>query len=286
MGNNNINIIVKKSTNIGRLNNIYQKIKLHKVDLLDLKGLKKVVNKVNPSIIVHLATYSAYRDQQASLEMIETNVKGALNLLEASKNINYDVFINTGSSSEYGIKDQPMKESDLLKPISFYAATKASATLMCQVFARQYQKTIVTLRPFSVFGPLEDEKRFIPTIIKAIIENKPIKLTPGNQRRDLIYIEDAIDIYINSILKGKELSGQILNMGSGIEYANDEVVQALFKVTGKKVRVEKGAFPKRLWDTSHWVADISKAKKLLNWKPKFNLEEGLKKTYEWSIQNT
>ena len=257
------------------------KVKIYNVDLLDKKQLTKIVNKINPNFIIHLATYSNYRNQTDTEEMIDINIKGTLNLLLASKNIDYKLFINTGSSSEYGIKNNPMKETDLLEPISFYAATKASVTFLCQAFAKEYQKPIITLRPFSVYGPFEEEKRFIPTIIKAVVENKLIKLTPGNQRRDFIYIEDIIDIYIKSLSCGKKLSGQILNMGTGIEYTNDEVIQTLFKETNKKVKIEKGAYPKRIWDTSHWVADISKTKKLLNWKPKFTLGKGLRYTYNW-----
>ena len=70
-------------------------------------------------------------------------------------------------------------------------------------------------------------------------------------------------------------------MGTGKEYTNDEVIETFFKVTGKKVPVKKGEFPKRMWDMPHWTADISKTKRLLNWKPKFTLEEGLKNTYLW-----
>ena len=281
LGYGNINLIIRNSTNLSRLKNILAKVNLHKVDFSDKKSLQKVISKINPSIIIHLAAYSAYRDQKAVSQMVETNIAGTLNLLMASKNINYDVFINTGSSSEYGIKEKPMNEDDILKPISFYAATKASATLLCQVFAKEYRKPIVTLRPFSVYGPYEEGNRFIPTIMKAAIENKPIKLTPGSQRRDFIYIQDVVNVYIKALSCGKKLSGQILNMGTGIEHTNDEVVQTLFRVTGKKVKIEKGAFPKRLWDTPHWVADISKTKKLLSWKPKFTLEEGLRYTYNW-----
>lgn len=277
----NINLIVRKNTDLKRLKNILPKINLFYSDLLDLGELKAIINKINPSIIFHLATYSAYRNPQATIEMLDANIKGTLNLLLAAKDINYDVFINTGSSSEYGIKQKPMTEKDLLEPISFYAATKASATLLCQVFAKEYQKPIVTLRPFSVYGPMEEKKRFIPTIIKAVFENRTIKLTPGNQRRDFIYVQDVVDIYIKTMIQGKKLAGQILNMGTGIEYTNDEVVQTLFKIAGKKVTIEKGAFPKRSWDTSHWVADISKTKKILDWEPKFTLEDGLKKTYRW-----
>ena len=282
--NYNVNLILKKSSDLWRIKEVLNKVKIYRGDLLNKKKLTKIVNEINPNFIIHLATYSNYRNQTDVEEMTDINIKGTLNLLLASKNIDYKIFINTGSSSEYGIKEKPMKENDLLEPISFYAATKASATFLSRAFALEYKKPIVTLRPFSVYGPYEGKRRLIPTIVKAVIENKPIKLTPGNQRRDFIYVKDIVDIYIKTLSYGKKLSGQILNMGTGIEYTNDEVVQTLFKVTGKKVKIKKGAFPKRLWDTSHWVADISKTRKMLSWKPKFSLEDGLKKTYEWSVK--
>lgn len=273
--------ISKKSSDLWRIKDILDKVDVYHADLLDQKKLTKIVNRIKPEFIIHLATYSDYRNQNSVEDMIDVNIKGTLNLLLASRDINYKLFINTGSSSEYGIKNKPMSEKDLPEPVSFYAATKASATILCQVFAKEYKKSIVTLRPFSVFGPYEEKSRFIPTIIKAILENKPIKLTPGNQRRDFIYVDDIVDIYVKTMNEEKKLSGQVLNMGTGIEYTNDEVVKTLFKITGKRTDIEKGAFPVRLWDTPHWVADITKTKRLLKWKPQFDLEKGLRETYLW-----
>ena len=279
--NYNVSLILKESSGLWRIKDILDKVKIYYVDILDKNNLAKTVKKINPVFIIHLATHSDYRNQSDVEQMIDINIKGTLNLLMASKNINYKMFINTGSSSEYGIKDDPMRENYSLEPISFYAVTKASSTLLCQMFAKEYKKPIVTLRPFSAYGPYEEKTRFIPTIIKAVIENKSIKLTPGEERHDFIYIDDVVDIYLKTIQKGKSLTGQILNMGTGVEYTNDEVVQTLFKITGKRTKIEKNAFPKRLWDTPHWVANISKTKRLLNWKPNNALFEGLKKTYEW-----
>jgi len=236
--NYDVNLVLRKSSDLWRIREILNKVKAYHVDLLNKKKLTKIVRKINPNFIIHLATYSDYRKQTDAEKMIDANIKSALNLLLASKNIDYKLFINTGSSSEYGVKNKPMNEKDCLKPISFYAVTKASTTFLCQVFANEYKKPIITLRPFSVFGPYEEEKRFIPTIIKAVIENKSIKLTPGNQRRDFIYIDDVVDIYIKALSYGKKLSGEILNIGTGIEYTNDEVVQTLFKVTCKKVKIK------------------------------------------------
>jgi len=284
--NYDINLLVRPSTNLWRLKDILPQIKIHQVDILKKQDLSKRIRNINPSTIIHLATYTQYRNQQDYEQMIKTNINGTLNLLDASKNINYDIFINTGSSSEYGIKNKPMKEIDILEPISFYATTKASATLLCQAFSREYKKPIVTLRPFSVYGPYEERDRFVPIIIEAVIKNKPANLTSGDQRRDFIYINDVIDIYIKTIVKGKSLSGQVLNMGTGKEYTNEEVLKALFAVTKKKVLINKGAFPNRIWDTSHWVADISKTKKMLDWQPKYTLKKGLKETYNWFSNKT
>src|SRR3990167_9142132 len=174
-----------------------------------------------------------------------------------------------------------MKENDFLEPISFYAAAKAGQTLLCQAFAFQYNKPIVTLRPFSVYGQYEQNDRFIPTIIRAVIEKKPIKLTEGKQRRDFIYIDDMVNAYIKLLKHGKKLKGRILNIGTGKEYTNDEIVKTLFRISNKKTVIKKGKFPKRIWDSPHWVADISNAKNLLNWTPAYSLEKGLTKTYNW-----
>ncbi|MEX2013065.1 MAG: NAD-dependent epimerase/dehydratase family protein, partial [Candidatus Levyibacteriota bacterium] len=234
--------------------------------------------------IFHLATYADYRDQNKIFEMIEANIKITANLLLSTVGINYKVFVNTGSSSEYGFKKKAMRERDLLEPISFYAATKAGTTLLAQAFAYYYKKPVVTLRPFSVYGPLEEEKRFIPTIIKSIINGKSINLTTGSQKRDFVFIDDIVEAFIKTIDNGTRLTGQIVNIGTGKQYSNDEVVNKLFKVTGKKVKINKGKFPLRIWDSPYWVADISKAKKLLGWTPAHSLENGLLKTYNWFTQ--
>lgn len=276
-----VNLILKESTNPLRVKNILDRVKIHRLDILDKNALVKTVAKINPQIIFHLATYNRYRNQNESESMINVNIVGTFNLLMATKNINYKLFINTGSSSEYGFKEKPMQEMNLLEPASFYAATKASASLLCQVFSKEYQKPIVTLRPFSVYGPYEEKDRFIPTIIKAVVAGEKIKITAGDQRRDFIYIDDVVSIYLKTIKIGGSFSGEIFNMGTGIEYTNDQVVKTLFRIAGKKVAVEKGAFPKRLWDTSHWVADVTKTKHFLNWEPSFSLEDGLRKTYLW-----
>lgn len=276
-----VHVISKHTTKLHRLSSVMSYITVHTIGLNDQDTLKKILRKISPSHIYHLAAHGSYSHQIDFDEMTAVNIYGTLNLLTASRDILYKAFVHTGSSSEYGFKSHPMKEIDVLEPISFYAATKASATLLCQVFARQYHKPIVVLRPFSVYGPEEEPSRFIPTIISRVLANIPIQITPKDQRRDFIYIDDVIDAFVRAGVSASQFSGNIFNIGTGREYTNDEVVKMLLKVVGKSVPVEKGAYPPRMWDTPHWVADISLSKKHLDWKSRISLSDGLVRTYNW-----
>lgn len=278
------NLLIRHSTDMWRLKDILKNVRFHKVSLLDKNRLREVAHRVNPAAIFHLATFTDYRHQDKIQEMIDTNITATANLLLATCDVPYDVFVNTGSSSEYGFKEKSMKEKDLLEPISFYAATKGGATLLAQAFAHYYEKPVTTFRPFSVYGPLEEAKRFIPVVTESILSGSPINLTTGSQRRDFIFVDDVVEAYIMSMKHGSKLKGEILNIGTGKQYTNDEVVEILFKVTGRKVPIHKGAYPVRLWDSPYWVADVTKAKKLLGWSPKHSLESGLLATYNWAKQ--
>lgn len=276
-----VHIVSKPTSNLWRLKDIEKDIKIHGADILEEEKLKETLSKIRPDFIFHLAAYGSYSIQRDAEKIIGTNINGTLNLLNASWGINYKSLVITGTSSEYGFKQKPMKETDVLEPISFYAASKASATLLSQVFAREHKKPVSIVRPFSVYGQYEEPTRFIPTVINALINGTDINLTPGDQRRDFVYIDDVINAYLSFLETNKNLTGEIFNIGTGIQYSNDEVVETLFKITGKKVNIKKGAFEKRMWDTSNWVADISKIKRELGWQPKFTLEKGLKKFYNF-----
>lgn len=275
-----VSIITRQKSKITTLKDILPLIDVYYSDLLHLSKLEKIMKSVKPNYIFHLATYPNYRSTKDIHNLVETNIIGTLNLLIASKKNNYAAFVNTGSSSEYGIKNHPMKETDSLKPISFYAATKASATFLSSVFAKIYNKPIVTFRLFSVYGPNEEEDRFIPTAIKAGVLEAPLFLTKDIVRRDFIFVDDVVDAYL-SIMNRSIAPGEIYNIGTGKQYSNHDIVGALEKIIGKKIKIAKKTFKNRPWDTKTWVADISRAKNDLGWHPQFSLEKGLRTTYRW-----
>jgi len=281
-GKNKIHIILRKTSDTWRINDILDKVSIHYVDLNNVQEVNKAVKKIKPEIIYHLAAYENYLEE--SRKNLETNIFGTLNLLEACNKVGYDVFINTGSSSEYGTKVEPMSEEDLIKPNSYYSIAKASQTLLCQHFAREKKMPIITLRLFSVYGPYEGSRRLIPTLINNCLKGKDLSLVLSKTARDFVFVDDVVEAYLK-VAQLPKLAGNIFNIGTSKQFFLKDIVSLVIAMTNAKVKQNWGAMPSRSFDTNTWVADISKAKKMIGWKPKYNLKNGLEKTIDWFRNN-
>jgi len=278
--NEEVHIILREKKNLCLIEYILDRVTPHISDLTDLGELQKIIYKIRPTVIYHLATFGAYSYQDDPDKIIKTNILGSWNLLKVTSQIDYELFVNTGTSSEYGFKETPMKETDLLEPASYYAVTKCSQTLLCSYTAKRDKKPIVTLRPFSVYGPYEGAARLIPKLMRSLYLKQKINLVSPEISHDQIYVDDVVDAYL-LIDKLKNYNGEIFNIGTGIQSTVKEVVETAVKVTGRTTDFRWGEMKQRAWDTKNWVADISKAEKLLNWRPKIDLKKGLLLTWEW-----
>lgn len=281
-----VHLIEKRESNLWRLKNIKDEITINYIDLKDYNKLEKFILKFKPQIILHFAAYGTYpRKQQELREMVETNLWGTINLINACSKIKFKCFINTGSSSEYGIKSKPMRETDFLEPDNPYGITKAAATIYCQYTAKKFGLPIVTMRPFAVYGYLEEKERLIPTVIKSCLTNSELKLSSPNSVRDFVFIEDVIEVYFRAIKNIQKVKGEIFNLGTGKQNTVGEVVRIIKKITNSSVKPQYGEMKIVQSEPKHWLADISKIKKLLNWQPKYDLEKGLKKNVNWFKKN-
>ncbi len=139
---------------------------------------------------------------------------------------------------------------------------------------------IVILRIFSAYGYWESPTRLIPTAIMTAFENGKMDLTAPGYRRDFVFIEDVVDACLLAI-NAEDPRGEIINIGSGQQATNEEAVEAIQEITGRTIRVRAGSYPARASDTSHWVADIQRARLLLGWEPRHTLHQGLAKTVAW-----
>lgn len=283
-GKNDIHIVLKDDLNKWRISDILDRVKVHYVDLTDNNSVVDMVQKVKPKIIFHLAAYGAYPFQKEINSIRAVILNGTMNLVLACQEVGFNVFINTGSSSEYGFKKEPMKETDILEPNSHYAVFKSAATLFCQYEAISKKLPIITLRPFSVYGIYEEPTRLVPTLITRFFKNECPPLVDPNTARDYIYIDDVVDLYILTATR-PELGGKIFNMGTGKQSTLKDIVDIAINLTGAKVEPQWGSMESRIWDQNIWLADMTKTQKAFNWQPKNDLRMGLTKTIEWFRNN-
>ena len=214
--NINVNLFLKKETNKWRIKDLLGSTNNYYVNLEDKSKVNETINKIKPKTIFHLATHGAYPFQTNFSKIKKTNLESTINLLMACEKNGFTKFINTGSNSEYGFKNKPMSEDDILVPNSYYAVFKSASTLFCQYEAISKNLPIVTIRPFHVFGPYEEKTRLIPVLITNLLNNNCPPLVSPKISRDFVYIDDVVRFYLYVAIN-KNISGKILNIGSGKE---------------------------------------------------------------------
>lgn len=275
-----VHCLTRAASNRWRLADIAGRITEHVADLTDHAGLEALIGEIKPRIVYHLAAYGGYPFQQDRERMLETNLKATVNLLHACACIGFEAFVNTGSSSEYGPKTAPMKETDLLEPVTAYGVTKSAATLYARFLGLRERLPVVTLRLFSPFGYYEEPTRLVPTVIKACLGGERPKLANGRAARDFIFIDDVIDVYC-LIASRQGIQGEIFNVGLGVQHSVAQVAAKIIELTGAAVEPDWGSQDGRVYDSDLWVSDNTKLKAFLNWTPRYSLEEGLHRTIDW-----
>lgn len=275
-----VHAIVRPGSSCHRLADIAGEATIHSVDLCDASLVRIAIQRLAPAVTLHAAVHNAYRRDDPLSVVVANNVIATANLLDALAALKGGRLVYLSSSTEYGPAANPHGERDSLNPITPHGATKAAATIIVTQQARARRVDAVILRLFSAYGPWEPEHRLIPRAIKAALDGTVLPLTRLGLRRDYVYVADvAAACILASITPG--ISGEIINIGSGIQTANEELVEKIARITGHPLRAQAGAYPPHATDTEHWVADIRLAKSLLAWSPRYSLDTGLAKTVEW-----
>jgi nucleoside-diphosphate-sugar epimerase len=280
-----IHLFVRPNYQSWRIKEIKTDLRLHTVNLEDEEALRQRVDRIKPERIFHLAVHGAYSDQNNLQQIINTNIIGTVNLLQACAKTGFEVFVNTGSSSEYGYKDYPPRETEYLEPNSYYAITKASATFFCRYIAQNQNLRIPTLRLYSVYGAYEEPRRLMPTLIQQGLKGELPPLVNPKIARDYVYIDDVIDAYLLAAMMDTSELGAVFNVGTGMQTSLRDVVEIARRVLNIKAKPQWGSMPDRHWDTTVWVADNRKIQAELGWTPDYTFEEGFKKMVNWYKQN-
>jgi nucleoside-diphosphate-sugar epimerase len=264
-----------------RLREVQNEAGVLEADLRDGEAVERLVAEARPELVMHLATHGAYSWQEDSERIFETTVLGTLNLLSACEAAGVRRLVNAGSSSEYGYKDHPPAEDELPEPNSDYAAAKVAATTWCGYFARERGVETVTLRLYSIYGPWEDPKRLIPTIVREALAGGLPPLVGPDVARDFVFVDDACSAFLSSADAPEVAPGAVYNVASGRQTTIRDVVETVRDTFGVDAEPDWGSMPERAWDTTSWVGDPAKIERELGWRAETDLADGLRKTAGW-----
>jgi dolichol-phosphate mannosyltransferase len=256
----------------------------HVADLGDPSAVDALFAAVRPEWVLHLAAYGAYPSQTDVRQCVRTNVEGAVNLIDAAARHGVLRFVNTGSSSEYGLKDHPPDEDEPAEPNSLYAVTKLAATGYARHVARAGRLHALTLRLYSVYGPYEEPSRLIPAAIVRGIEGRLPPLAAPEIARDFVFVDDVVDAYEAALSAGVPPGG-VYNIGTGTQTSLRAVVnvaRAHFDIAEEPAW---GTMAARTWDTSTWVAKTARARAELGWEASTPFEKGFRLTATWLAES-
>lgn len=231
--------------------------------------------------LVHLAARAGVRASiNQPLLYEKVNVAGTLSLLELAKKLSVKHFIFGSSSSVYGNNTPvPFREdAQCDQPISLYAATKRGAEFLCYTYHKLYKIPVTILRFFTVYGPRNRPDMAAFKFTDFIAKGKPIETYGAGTSRDYTYIDDIVN-GIMATLKLKNPHFNIINLGNSSPTGLSEFIRTIEKTVGKKAILVKKELPQG--DVQNTYADISKAKKILKWKPKISLKNGIARLWEW-----
>lgn len=232
-----------------------------------------------PDYIINLASIvTAERNLSLFDSMIASNLKVLLNLYECFKDEKrLKLFIQFGSSEEYGNDGSPFMESMREEPNSPYALVKQLTTNTAMMLHRNYAFPIMVVRPGNLFGPLQGGKKFIPYVIDSLKQNAPLNVTPCEQKRDFIYADDFAWA-IGELLKNHTKAvGQIVNVSSGESLSLKSIIEHCRKVIGSKSEVNYGAIPYRENEMMDLRCSVSKLETIIGQPVKFDMLNRLEK---------
>lgn len=247
------------------------------VDVCDATSIDAAFRAVLPPIVIHCASYGVnYADQDPD-RALAVNTHGSIAMLYAAARHGVARFIHIGSCFEYGHHPGFISEEASLNPTAIYGATKAATSLLMRERAHALGVDLLIARPFGIWGPGEPAFRLIPQVIRACLNQCPLKLTPCEVVRDYSYVEDIADDVIALALEADAASGTIVNIGSGQSVILRDFVLSVARLLDGESLMHFGELEPRPTEMRSLVADTRRLRCLLGDRPRTALAEGVRR---------
>ena len=258
-------------------------------DLRDAKAVRAAVAEAGPQIVVHLAAAGVTNSGVDPILALAVNAGGTLHLLEALKERapkgGVRRIVLAGTCYEYGASQRADESADRrsavegLDPFNAYAASKVAAWAFGRMYWRAHGLPIVTVRPFQVYGPGQPARTLVPAAVRLALAGKDFSMTPGEQARDFVYVDD-VTAGILAAIQAPGVDGLSLDLGTGRACTVRHVVERIWTLTDAAGRMLPGALPYRPGEVMHLTADADRTARLTGWRAQMGLEQGLRHTIE------
>jgi len=260
-----------------------QEFEFIEADLLEL-DLVSLLKDRNVRYIYHLAAQAGVRPSWGmNFEVyLRNNILATQKILEAVREVSVEKLVYASSSSVYGDVDLfPISEDTMPRPISPYGVTKLAGEHLCMLYHYNYGIPVVSLRYFTVYGPRQRPDMAFHRFIRAIVEENEVRIFgDGEQTRDFTYVDDVVEATFRAGVMS--LDGKVFNIGGGSRVTVNYVIEILEEILGRKaLRRYEDAKP---GDMRHTAADITLAEKMLGYRPRVSLREGLEKQVRWMVE--
>jgi nucleoside-diphosphate-sugar epimerase len=244
-------------------------------DLRDARAVQTAVAEAAPWVVFHLAAVGVADPKIDSALALAVNAGGTVHLLEAVKEYGVERVVLVGTCYEYGARESV----EGLDPFNAYAASKVAAWAFGRMYWRAYGLPIVTVRPFQVYGPGQPAHSLVPAAIDAALAGRDFPMTPGEQERDFVFVEDVVGGML-AAAEASGIEGESLDLGTGLAHSARQVVEFIWAMTQARGQVLPGALPYRSGAVMHSVADAGRTARLTGWRASVDLEDGLRRTIE------
>jgi nucleoside-diphosphate-sugar epimerase len=251
-------------------------------DLRDGDAVRRAVDGCEA--VLHLGAIIAIPYSYAApRDVVETNVIGTLNVLEAARACGTPRVVHTSTSEVYGTARQlRMDESHPLQGQSPYSASKIGADKLAEAYQLSFDVPVVTLRPFNTFGPRQSPRAVIPTILGQALAGGPVRLGSLTPTRDFTFVTDTVAAFALAAT-APDIEGQVVHLGTGVEVSIADVVRVAGEVLGRELEViaEDARLRPAGSEVQRLLSDPGRAKELLGWTPHVSFVEGMSRTAEW-----
>ena len=254
-------------------------------DVREAQAVRVAVAEAVPDIVFHLAAVGVADPDVDPALALAVNAGGEVHLLEAVKGREIERVVLVGTCYEYGAQEatEGGNRAGRFDPFNAYAASKVAAWAFGRMYWRAHGLPVVTVRPFQVYGPGQPAHTLVSAAIGAALAGRDFPMTPGEQARDFIFVEDVVEGML-AAAKAPSVEGESLDLGTGQAHVIRKVIAHIWEVAGARGQMLLGVLPYRPGVVMHIVADADRAARLTGWRAQVGLEEGLRRTIEAMLE--